>query len=271
VSTPAIDTERMQRELLAALRAFDAACRELGLTYWIDGGTLLGAVRHHGPIPWDDDVDVAMLPADVPRFLAEAPALLGPRYTVSSPAEDDRVVPDAKVYVRGTHIRSDDDVAHGIDTADDALFIDVFVADPVSSNALRRRVERRLAWLVTSHAFAAAMAASPLPMSRPRRLRWQLNRAVPARVVRLVDRFLRTAAARRDGTVLGVGRSALCHDVGFPREEIFPLSELDFAGLTVWGPARPHDYLRREYGPDYLTPPPADQRHTHGDQIWFDD
>lgn len=50
--------------MLKLLRVFDEICRKNNLKYWLDGGTLIGAIRHNGFIPWDDDIDVAMLSDD---------------------------------------------------------------------------------------------------------------------------------------------------------------------------------------------------------------
>ena len=57
-----------QKALYDLLTFFDAVCRENNLRYWLAGGTLLGAVRHHGFIPWDDDIDVMMPEEDYQRL-----------------------------------------------------------------------------------------------------------------------------------------------------------------------------------------------------------
>lgn len=58
----------LQLQLLAVLKEFDAICKRNGIPYWLDSGTLIGAVRHGGFIPWDDDVDVCVLKKDQKRL-----------------------------------------------------------------------------------------------------------------------------------------------------------------------------------------------------------
>lgn len=73
--------KKVQPVLLEMLQEIDRVCREQGIAYFLYRGTMLGSVRHQGFIPWDDDLDVAMLRSDYDRFCAIAPTALGEKYT----------------------------------------------------------------------------------------------------------------------------------------------------------------------------------------------
>lgn len=64
-----VDIQEIHSVLLNMLIDFDTICRKHKLTYYMVGGTLLGAVRHNGFIPWDDDIDIGMPRPDYERFV----------------------------------------------------------------------------------------------------------------------------------------------------------------------------------------------------------
>ncbi len=78
----------MQGSLLEDLKEVDRVCKELGCTYFLAYGTLLGAVRHDGFIPWDDDIDIWMFRKDFDKFLAHAPEKLKDNYFLQNAMTD---------------------------------------------------------------------------------------------------------------------------------------------------------------------------------------
>ncbi|HWC34891.1 MAG TPA: LicD family protein [Mycobacteriales bacterium] len=261
---------RVLRTLLDALHDVDRVCQALGVTYWIDSGTLLGAVREGSPIPWDDDVDLCMLPRDIERFVSAAPALLGPAYLVQTPHDDPAITSTVKVYINGTHAPSAFHALHQLPApAHDGLFIDIMTVVPVSTSAVLRRIERAMALLVQTASYAAHMARSPALPRGVQRTKWWLVAQLPGWLTRLLERWLTWRQSKRDGNLLGIGAAGIW--AAMPREVIFPLSPQRLGGLTLPGPADPDAYLRAEFGDDYMTPPPEHARETHTELVTFDE
>ena len=103
MTTPDHDLRKVQKLLTLILAELDRVCRRIGVSYAIYGGTAIGAIRHGGFIPWDDDIDVMMTRADYERFLAEAPALLDDRFRLDNTrTRDDFPFMFTKMVMPGT-------------------------------------------------------------------------------------------------------------------------------------------------------------------------
>lgn len=86
-----MDKETLRQVQLVQLeiaKEIKRVCEELGINYFLDSGTLLGAVRHKGFIPWDDDLDMGMLRDDYERFVKEGPNVLRDGYYIQTYSSD---------------------------------------------------------------------------------------------------------------------------------------------------------------------------------------
>lgn len=112
---------------LEILKEFVRICEKFSLRYYLTGGTLLGAVRHQGFIPWDDDIDVAMPREDYDRFAQIAPRELDPQYFYQSPDTDPYYfLSYNKVRKNGTKIYEERFENAGFHKG---IFIDIFPLD----------------------------------------------------------------------------------------------------------------------------------------------
>lgn len=94
---------KVQLTQLEIAKEIRRVCDENGIRYFLADGSFLGAVRHEGFIPWDDDMDVGMLRADYEKFLRIAPEKLKPEYCVQSWYTDPNYgLPFGKVMKRNT-------------------------------------------------------------------------------------------------------------------------------------------------------------------------
>lgn len=129
-----------QLVMLDLLKHFDAVCKEHNIKYWLSSGTCLGAVRHGGFIPWDDDLDVEMLREDYLKF--EKVFQETDKYVLQTYKTDPYyVVPYAKLRNKNTGIRE-----HGQDLKYKykGIYIDVFILENTPN--LLSKIYDRLTW-----------------------------------------------------------------------------------------------------------------------------
>jgi lipopolysaccharide cholinephosphotransferase len=137
---PGIDLERLQRHQLQVALHVRNLCERHGIRYFLVAGTLLGAVRHQGFIPWDDDLDIGMLREDYDRFIELAQNELPEDYFVQTYMSDPFMpLPYAKIRVNGTVLR---EVASRDCQWHSGIFIDIFPFDGVPANQMVRVVHK---------------------------------------------------------------------------------------------------------------------------------
>lgn len=128
---------RLQIGILDAVASF---CEKEGIRYWLDSGTLLGAIRHKGYIPWDDDIDVGMLRPDFLRFMKSFNASNQRYQLICQELDSTCVYPYGKVLDTNTVLYEPDE--HGIKSC---VNIDIFIYDnaPDDEHACSKMYQQR--------------------------------------------------------------------------------------------------------------------------------
>lgn len=245
------DCQLRQLEMLLVI---DDICKRHDINYWLDGGTLLGAVRHGGFIPWDDDIDIAMTASDLTRFCKIAPFELPATLLLQTPEMEETKEPIVKVRDLNSFCvePGDDFAAH----YEKGLFIDIFpfIPYPAVSRSFAKRVLR-------------GISRSKAILLKPHRYSWKAvaeffwfgaKYALCRSLWQLVCILHPAKYADNLGNVLNNNGYGIYHRTSLT----FPLSSVTFEGHTFPAPADTDAYLRDLYG-DYMTLPPLDKRVIH--------
>ena len=262
---------RLQQVELEMLRRIDRACRAIGVSYWLDSGTCLGAVRHGGFIPWDDDIDIGMPLDDYLRFLEEAPAVLGEGLSLHTCDNTPNLpVLWAKIYLDGTRFNSARDIEAGLEQG---IFVDVFPYVNVDERPeVAERQHRRLALcqnLSYLNVFAHPATYRYSKNARLARLVCEVAHATVARPFtpsRMARKAARIARVERPGDEWRPLFAFANLKQSLPTKALLPTRPIEFEGETFMGPADPDLYLRTLYG-SYMKLPPEDRRHTHTPEV----
>lgn len=248
----------------ALLTEFASYCDAHGFRYYLCGGTLLGAIRHQGFIPWDDDIDVLMPRPDYEKFIKTNTQ--EKRFPMGTIENGSANIPFAKLFDDETFIEQKYSKCIGMSH----LWIDVFPMDglPHSKNILKRRYK------------IARFLRKMLTLS-------ESNFATGTSVIKRIAKILMYPVAR----IVGAGRWAdwlnrysqkesfeACEDIGgivwgygpqesMKKSEYLPYIEVLFEGQYFHAPLCWDQYLKNLYG-DYMELPPEKERLNHSMSAW---
>lgn len=264
---------RLQLTEMGMLVDIDRVCREHGIAYFLDSGTLLGARRHGGFIPWDDDIDLGMPRDDYERFLAVAPEALGHRYVVTRPETNPhQAALFAKVMLAGTRFETEETKEAGFDQG---IFIDIFPYDAVCADASQAKRQRRrcVLWQSVSYLYHSKHIVVPHSgvLGAVERFACRVAHVLirifvsPARIT---EGFNRAATlAYGDTTATQLMASSYAAIEPYPSTMLLPPSEISFEGHMFFAPADVEGYLCTQYGPTWNELPPENQRRNHAPSV----
>ena len=256
MATDSANLRDFQKALIGVLAMLDAFLRDNGIEYYLIGGSALGAVRHNGFIPWDDDADIAMMRETFERFESLDFSPLAAQGLQYCPIGAN---PVANAPIGYLYDRRDP----GLDY-EHCPTIDIFPIDGVPDSKSERRRQRR--WFLAYHLAI---------LRRPAENRGRMARSVSKLALallsdRLLDRLAATAKrkmlshARPDSKLVAnmIGRKGYWGEI-MPREYFGTPALQEFEGRPAPIPARHDEYLTHLYGDYHTLPPVAERRPRH--------
>ena len=258
-----LSLEEIHEALLGILVAFDEICRKHGLRYSLAYGTLLGAVRHKGFIPWDDDIDVIMPRPDYEKlheiiFFGEG--MPGDDFSCSDDRGREAEYPFMKLMDTRFRVKSTTHMEVPY------LWIDIFPADGIpAEEKARKKLSRKIDFQVFAvvisrwYTVEGALGKVLRVVGCPFYLLWQAifgKRRAIGRINRLANSVGYGSGQFCDCICWGPNRTATPIDF-FDR-----LSEVPFEHHNFYIFADFDAWLTMRYG-DYMTPPPEPMRETH--------
>ena len=261
------DTQKFLLDILAWYHDF---CVCNNLRYYITSGTMLGAVRHGGFIPWDDDIDVGMPRKDYESFLTLTQYKQFGRYLVETArmGNIDFIYPFAKLYDTRTTL-----IENARSPIKRGVYIDIFPLDGIADSI-------EVAKQNYKSIYNKINLLSALTCTCEKRRKWYKNAAIiaggfipkfvvdPHDLLAKIDNLCK-AHDFDEYAVVGNLVSTWNYKELMHKEFYGTPCVYNFENITVLGVAQPDNYLSSLYG-DYMTLPPIDKRISHHNYLHCD-
>ena len=253
--------KKLQQTELEILTEFDRVCRKNNIKYSLTGGTLLGAVRHGGFIPWDDDADVSMLRGEYEKFKSALEKDLDKERFYFQDMEN---TPGyrwgyAKLRKRGTVFLREhqEDMPY-----EQGVFMDIFPRDSVPDGRIARKIHAAACFCVRKILWSAVGRRAC--KSRAARIWFSfLYRFFGNGIYKIYRRLVKVSGKRPNTRLV----RALTFPVprgfsGYKREWYNEYVDIEFAGKTFMAEKGYLEWLSQEFG-NYMELPPPEKRKIH--------
>ncbi len=260
----------LQSKLVDVLSWFHDFCEKNGFKYYIIAGTLLGAVRHKGFIPWDDDIDVGMPRPEYERLRAMAKEKQDGRFRFEFPSLDNKEYPYTYGKVYDTTTTFNEKLRKIVRRG---IYLDIFPIDGIGDDketAIKNY--KSIKWRINLNSMISC--AFLKRRSLKKNLAIAVGRVISPLFVRkrklvkkiddLCKRYDFESSKIVSNLLGGSGAKGM-----MPKEYFGEPTLIQFESLTVYGLQQPEKYLSSMYG-DYMTLPPEEKRVSLHDSVYCD-
>ena len=255
--TPEI-IRKMQLVELDMLKEVDRICKENNITYILDAGTLLGAYRHKGFIPWDDDVDIRMLRSEYEKFCEVCKTQLNTdKYFLQNHKTDSGYRWGyARILRNGTNFqRAGQDML----TMRRGIFIDIFPCDALPDNIIKRRIFTIKSWIGRKMLYSE-VALGNYKFGIKKLGFWFLNLFPKQNAYSIFEKQELKSNRYKTSRVRCQGWGDAVETAGFKREWFVETDKIWFEDAYFLCPRDIEGFLEHSFGKDYMVLPPEDKR-----------
>lgn len=243
----------LQMKILEIVKYIDQLCKDHGITYYLMGGSALGAVRHGGFIPWDDDFDIFMIHSEYHKFIEICRECLDKdRFYLQEGNTAEWPLHFTKLRMNGTtYIEScnKNTIMH------QGIFVDIFCFNNVSSSKILTFYQFLCGKLLTAQALATRNYSTN---STTKKIAMLLMRIFPGNLIKgLLLNQIRMFNGKETGRVGHFFGKAPFRSAIYSRECLGRPQYIKFENLMLPVPENVHEFLTIRFG-DYMKPPPAE-------------
>lgn len=251
--------------MLEILEEVHRICEENHIEYFLIDGTLLGAIRHGGFIPWDDDLDIGMTRGNYEKFKSIAKEELKKGFFLQS-IETDK---GYKLYHIPLKVRRDNTIFEEFGEENEpyhrGIYIDIFPYDKLSDNEFKAFIQKKFIGFLIKGKFKNLKEDKSVKGAIRKGI---YNVLKPLSYEKLNDMAHNTLKWSKDSKRTSYNYGVeLLWDNDFKESDLFPLKKIVFEGKEFWGPNNPDGVLTNIYG-DYMTLPKEDERVWHAKGIY---
>jgi len=254
------DLKKMQSEELEIFKKTIEICERLNLRYFLLGGTLLGAVRHEGFIPWDDDIDIGMFREDYEIFISEAPKHLPENYFLQTHKSESSYINNF-AKIRNSETTFIESAAKNLNI-NHGIFIDIFPLDFYPETNLKRIIFKIKNWIYQRK------LSEGFYVKTKKTLKTRVIDSIFHKIFCKLDVY--ETVAKREKLFKSCSNSTKIanHCGAWGEKEVVPIEwygegkTLMFEGICVNVPQDYESWLNKVYG-NYMQLPPIEKRVTH--------